>query len=329
MDAYSAGPATPRRSSPASPSTWAGRPGARRPPAAASLRARGRACRRRASTCRGIDRRHPGLRQRRLVGGARGRRPAARRSSPSPTCRRRSTTATGLRRRRRWPASCERRVLVERRPGRRAITNEELLASTCDVLIPAALGERDPRATTPTRCRRESSSRRPTTRRRPTATRSSRDRGIDVIPDILANAGGVTGSYFEWTQNIQQFRWNEERSTRRWPAPRWPTPPAGTTPRTRAARCAGRLLPSASSGSPRPWRSAATSDPSLDASCPAGRPLCDQPRPHSREALVTERESADGVEGHELLLAGLLVLVEAPAEELGEQRRGPRRARWR
>ncbi len=37
------------------------------------------------------------------------------------------------------------------------------------------------------------------------------DRGIDVVPDILANAGGVTGSYFEWTRNIQQMPWTEAR----------------------------------------------------------------------------------------------------------------------
>jgi glutamate dehydrogenase (NAD(P)+) len=36
-------------------------------------------------------------------------------------------------------------------------------------------------------------------------------RGVVVVPDILANAGGVMGSYFEWTQNIQEFRWPIER----------------------------------------------------------------------------------------------------------------------
>ena len=43
------------------------------------------------------------------------------------------------------------------------------------------------------------------------ANRELNARGAIVIPDILANAGGVTASYFEWVQNIQQFRWDRER----------------------------------------------------------------------------------------------------------------------
>ena len=45
----------------------------------------------------------------------------------------------------------------------------------------------------------------------PRADESLRKRGIHVIPDILTNAGGVTVSYFEWVQNLQQMRWDEQR----------------------------------------------------------------------------------------------------------------------
>ena len=45
----------------------------------------------------------------------------------------------------------------------------------------------------------------------PAAHEALVQRGVTVIPDILANAGGVTVSYFEWAQNIQQFRWQKER----------------------------------------------------------------------------------------------------------------------
>lgn len=45
----------------------------------------------------------------------------------------------------------------------------------------------------------------------PDADQELRSRGVTIIPDILANSGGVTVSYFEWTQNIQQFQWDEIR----------------------------------------------------------------------------------------------------------------------
>jgi glutamate dehydrogenase (NAD(P)+) len=45
----------------------------------------------------------------------------------------------------------------------------------------------------------------------PEADEILRDRGVLIVPDILANAGGVSVSYYEWVQNIQQFRWDLER----------------------------------------------------------------------------------------------------------------------
>jgi glutamate dehydrogenase/leucine dehydrogenase len=43
----------------------------------------------------------------------------------------------------------------------------------------------------------------------PTADEILTDKGVFVIPDVMANAGGVVVSYFEWVQNLQHFRWDE------------------------------------------------------------------------------------------------------------------------
>jgi glutamate dehydrogenase (NAD(P)+) len=90
------------------------------------------------------------------------------------------------------------------------ITNEELLQLECDVLAPAALGEvitADNAHLIKAPVILEAANY-PTT---PSADAVLRERGTTVIPDILANAGGVTGSYFEWSQDIQQFQWKEDR----------------------------------------------------------------------------------------------------------------------
>ena len=70
---------------------------------------------------------------------------------------------------------------------------------------------RDHRRRTPSGSRPRSSSKRPTPRSIPRPTTSCDRRGITVLPDILANAGGVTVSYFEWVQNLQYYRWGLNR----------------------------------------------------------------------------------------------------------------------
>ncbi len=91
-------------------------------------------------------------------------------------------------------------------PEAEPITNEELLTSEVDVLIPAALGgvfdaalAREVRASLIVEAANG-----PTW---PEADDVFEARGIPVVPDILANAGGVVVSYFEWVQNLQHFRW--------------------------------------------------------------------------------------------------------------------------
>ena len=93
-------------------------------------------------------------------------------------------------------------------PGSAAITNEELLITECDLLVPAALENQiTVRNAGQVRARLiAEAANGPTT---PEADAILESRRIAVIPDILANAGGVTVSYFEWVQSLQAYFWSE------------------------------------------------------------------------------------------------------------------------
>ena len=93
------------------------------------------------------------------------------------------------------------------------LTNAELLEQECDFLIPAALGgaiHLNNADGIKAKVIVEAANS-PTT---PAAESRLADRGVIVVPDILTNAGGVTVSYFEWVQNLQQFYWDEEQVNR-------------------------------------------------------------------------------------------------------------------
>ena len=95
-------------------------------------------------------------------------------------------------------------------PGGDPITNEELLTCDCDVLIPAAMENTVTETVAPhVRARIiVEGANGPVT---PGADEMLRDNGITILPDILANAGGVTVSYFEWVQGLDNFFWDHKR----------------------------------------------------------------------------------------------------------------------
>ena len=99
-------------------------------------------------------------------------------------------------------------------PETEPVTNQELLELPCDILIPAALENQitlENAARIKARMIVEAANG-PTT---PEAEHILYDRGITIVPDILANAGGVTVSYFEWVQDLQRFFWAEHEINNR------------------------------------------------------------------------------------------------------------------
>ena len=99
-------------------------------------------------------------------------------------------------------------------PNTEIMTNQQLLELPCDVLIPAALENQLTKENAP-RVRASlivEGANGPTT---PDADHILLDRGVTIVPDILANAGGVTVSYFEWVQNMQHFFWTEQEINQR------------------------------------------------------------------------------------------------------------------
>ena len=93
-------------------------------------------------------------------------------------------------------------------PGAEVISPDDLLAIECDVLIPAALGGMIHEGNADRiNCRMlVEGANSPTT---PAADEMLHEKGVHVVPDVMANAGGVVASYFEWVQNLQHFQWSE------------------------------------------------------------------------------------------------------------------------
>jgi len=106
------------------------------------------------------------------------------------------------------------RKTIDGFPGGETLENDQLFALDVDVLVPAALENQITMENAPAIRAKvvAEGANGPTT---PDAHRHLHERGVFVIPDILANAGGVTTSYFEWVQDRHGYFWEEEEVNRR------------------------------------------------------------------------------------------------------------------
>lgn len=94
-------------------------------------------------------------------------------------------------------------------PGGSALPTNEILLVPCDIMVPAAIGgviTEDNASSMDCKYIIEAANG-PTT---PEGDAILRDKGITILPDILCNGGGVTVSFFEWVQNLQNFKWDED-----------------------------------------------------------------------------------------------------------------------
>ena len=160
------------------------------------------------ATIDGHERRRAGLRQRRPVplavprgGGRHGDR--APRTRPAASTTRRGSTSSPRSRTSRRPARSTGLKDTEE------LTDEELLLLECDVLAPCALeqvitSDNADKVKAKIICEGANG---PTT---PAADEILEDRGVLILPDVLANAGGVVVSYFEWVQGLQEYFWKED-----------------------------------------------------------------------------------------------------------------------
>ena len=100
------------------------------------------------------------------------------------------------------------RYTLEGYGGAERVSHADFMGVDCDVLVPAAIESAIHKGNVESVKAKlvVEGANLPVT---PEADRQLRERGVLVIPDILANAGGVIVSYFEWAQNFQQFRWSE------------------------------------------------------------------------------------------------------------------------